>query len=46
MHVIFNTLGNVKISFYADDIYIEKDCITISFYDEEEFDRVLEKVEA
>ena len=44
MHVIFNTLENVKISFYADDIYIEKDCITISFYDEQEFDRVLEKV--
>ena len=44
MHVIFNTMDNIKISFYADDIYIEKDCITISFYDENEFNQTLEKV--
>ena len=37
-------MADVKISFYADDIYIEKDCITISFYDENEFDQALEKV--
>ena len=44
LHVIFNTIGDIKMSFYADDIYIEKDCITISFYDEQEFDQTLEKV--
>lgn len=44
LHVVFTTMADVKISFYTDDIYIEKDCINFSFYDEKEFESVFEKL--